>query len=119
MTQITTLETCNGLVISHLTSSEIPAGHAYQVLCDPTPEGQHRTLASINFQNGPIPAVGVNGITNEALLTILIHRTEVLNAQYPCHENEVGIEFMRKALDAFEARTINRKARGVEGKMVK
>lgn len=119
MTEISIIQTDNGLTISHLKSNEIPAGHAYQVLCDPTPEGRHRTLASVNFQNGPIPVAGINGITNEALLTILIHRTEVLNAQYPCHENEVGIEFMRKALDAFEARTINRKARGVEGKLIK
>jgi hypothetical protein len=61
----------------------------------------------------------VNGLTNEVLLAILIHRTEALDAQYPCDENKEGIEHMKKALEAFNKRTANRKDRGVEDQLIK
>jgi hypothetical protein len=73
----------------------------------------------LSFQQGPVPQYGVNGTTNEAVLSILIHRTEHLNAQFPCVENEVALEHMRAALRSFESRTAKRIARGVEGVEVK
>lgn len=73
-------------------------------------------LCQIDFQDGPVPEMGVNGVTNEALLSILIHRTEYLNKLYACPENEQALAGMRVALEAFEARTRDRIARGVEGK---
>ena len=79
-------------------------------------EKANRTgLTTIQFQNGPIPQVGVNGLTNEALLAILLHRTKVLNKLFPCKENEEAILHMQQAFQWFNQRTINRKARGVEG----
>ena len=117
MYDINTIYADGELIIKHLATDKIPPGHSYYADIHAGPNS--RPLTTVNFQNGPIPECGTNGLTNEALLTILIHRTEVLNAQYPCAENEAAIEFMNKARDAFEARTINRKARGVEGKLVK
>ena len=117
MYDITEIYTEGELVIKHLSTDKIPPGHSYYADISAGPNS--RPLTIIEFQNGPIPTNGTNGLTNEALLAILIHRTETLNAQYPCAENEAAIEFMNKARDAFEARTANRKARGVEGKLVK
>lgn len=90
-------------------------GHYYSVEWeDKEGEPCHRIVA---FQDGPIPANGVNGLTSEALLAILIHRTETLNGQFPCDENELAILHMKKALEAFDARTAKRRARGVEGQL--
>lgn len=84
-------------------------GHEYRVFLGSD------VVRHISFQNGPIPTVGANGLTNEALLAILIHRTECLDSLYPCEENKEGIRHMKAALAAFEARTANRLKRGVEG----
>lgn len=119
MTEIKQLETPSGLIVTHLKSEKVPAGHVYDVDVLDNSESELRTLAAIRFQNGPIRDVGINGITNEDLLVILIHRTETVNEQFPCEENEAAIEFMRNALDAFNARVANRKARGVADTMVK
>lgn len=73
----------------------------------------------LHFQQGPVPHYGANGTTNEAVLSILIHRTNHLNEQFPCAENEIALEHMRAALRSFESRTAARIARGVEGKEVK
>jgi predicted secreted protein len=83
-------------------------GHVYQVLAGPQ-------VTSIEFQNGPIKEAGVNGLTNEALLSILIHRTQVLNSRFPCRENAIAITKMEEALMWFNKRTADRQARGVEG----
>lgn len=81
-------------------------GHKYYIQ-----SGIYGTL--IDFQHGPVKEVGVNGMTSEALLAVLIHRTEVLNSRFPCEENELAIESMKGALALFNLRTERRKARGV------
>ena len=58
-----------------------------------------------------------HGTTNEELLVILIDRTEYLDGLFPCEENKSALEHMRAALEAFNARTSKRIARGVEGKL--
>lgn len=83
-------------------------GHLYQVLAGP------KTL-NVEFQQGAVKENGVNGITSEALLAILIHRTEVLNKRFPCRENSIATTKMQEALMWFDKRTADRKARGVEG----
>ena len=86
----------------------LPAGHFYDVIAG-------ETITSIHFQNGPVKVHGVNGVTSEALLAILIHRTKVLNDNFPCDENKRAISYMENALALFEQRTKARQARGVEG----
>ena len=61
-------------------------GHSY--LAD---DGYGNAVGHVFFQNGPVPENGVNGLTNEALLAILIHRTNILNEQFPCNENSEAI----------------------------
>lgn len=85
------------------------SGHVYNV--GPTADGYQL----VQFQQGPVPANGVNGVTNETLLAILIDRTAKLNEQFHCHENDVAIEHMRAALRSLEDRTAKRQQRGVEG----
>ena len=88
--------------------TKLPAGHFYDVIA-----GEYVT--PIHFQNGPVKENGVNGATSEALLAILIHRTKVLDGNFPCDENKRAISYMENALALFEQRTKGRQARGVEG----
>lgn len=92
-------------------TEEEKLGHYYSVEIS-----EDREPVELHFQNGAVALNGVNGLTSEALLSVLLHRTQVLNELFPCQENEVAIENIRAALNAFEARTRDRLARGVEGK---
>ena len=109
----------DSLIIGETTSDKVPPGHSYwvNVMCHDTESV--RELATVDFQNGPISKNGVNGLTNEALLTILIHRTMALNEQFPCTENVKAAAHMKYALDYFNLRTSDRKIRGVADTMVK
>lgn len=70
----------------------------------------------ILFQNGPINEVGVNGITHEALLAILIHRMECFQAgPYACRENAIALTKLQEAQMWLLERTRGRMNRGVEG----
>lgn len=90
-------------------------GHRFVAQCPSTSEEVDDYFSELEFQCGPVPAHGVNGWTNEALLAVLIRRTEVLNSQFPCPENVAAIYDMKQALEQFESRTRNRLQRGVEG----
>lgn len=83
-------------------------GHLYQVLAGPL-------TSTIQFQQGPVKDKGVNGLTNEALLAILIHRTRHLDSVFASEENKRAIAHMEDALANLEARTARRITRGVEG----
>lgn len=90
--------------------SILKPGHVYSVdLGDGEP-------VIINFQDGPIKEVGVNGIQNEDLLEILINRVSYLNSKFTCPENMKTIASLQSALWYLEQRTANRESRGVEGK---
>lgn len=81
-------------------------------------DGEQETLVRaghLAFQKGPIGEFGVNGITNEMLLEVLIDRTKKLNELFPCDENDEALEHMRYALSWFNQRTAKRQAQGVEG----
>ena len=85
-------------------------GHYYSVLTG-------KEYQMLKFQLGPVPTNGVNGLTNEALLAILIHRTKFLDAKFGCDENKRAIQHMEEALVNLEVRTARRIVRGVEGKL--
>lgn len=56
------------------------------------------------------------GITNEALLSIVIDRLEHFqDSKYQCEENAQALQHLNIALNALNERTRNRKLRGVEG----
>lgn len=70
----------------------------------------------IQFQNGPIAEVGVNGLTHEVLLAIIIDRLQSLQkGQYACRENAIALTKLEEAQMWLQKRTRDRMARGVEG----
>lgn len=97
--------------ISRLADGTDAEGHHYQVLAGT------KTL-TVDFQRGGVVDNGVNGVTNEALLAILIHRTKFLDGKFPCDENKRAIQHMEEALCNLEVRSARRITRGVEGKEV-
>lgn len=74
---------------------------------------QHLTVL---FQNGPINEAGVNGVTHETLLAILIDRMEGFQAgPFANENNKAALINLRAALTKLQDRTRARIARGVEG----
>lgn len=97
--------------ISQLSDGTDVEGHLYSGAA-----GAHQF--NIEFQRGAVAENGVNGLTNEALLSILIHRTKFLDSKFPCGENKLAIDSMEEALAQFNTRTLQRIERGVEGKEI-
>lgn len=95
--------------ISQLGDGTNVEGHVYGVQA-------HLHFTEISFQRGGVAEHGVNGMTNEALLAILIHRTKFLDGKFPCDENKRAINHLEEALANLEVRTARRMVRGVEGK---
>ena len=62
----------------------------------------------------------VDGVTNEEVLSVLIHRLQYLNetwqgGKFRCRENSLAITKLEEALMWLNKRTLNRLIRGVEG----
>ena len=70
----------------------------------------------ICFQKGPIAEAGVNGLTQEALIAICIHRLRSFQAgPFACRENALALTKLEEAQMWLLKRTRDRMARGVEG----
>jgi hypothetical protein len=86
------------------------ASHHYVIA---VPDGLRHVL---QFQNGPINEVGVNGITHEVLLAILIDRLQCFQeGPYSSRENAFALTKLEEAKHWLYARTLARMERGVEG----
>ncbi len=82
--------------------------------------GESNSGPLIPFQNGPIAEVGVNGVSQEALLAIVEDRLKCFQAgQYACRENAIALTHIQDAMHWLHHRTRERVARGVEGTSVK
>jgi hypothetical protein len=67
-------------------------------------------LSTINFHHGPYGSTIVKGITNEALIAILIDRLETLNqGQWEDDFNHRAINSLKEAKQSLEERAISRK----------
>lgn len=74
----------------------------------------------ISFQNGAIKEFGVNGITQEALLAIVIDRLRSFQSgPFSCRENALALTKCEEALMWLQKRTLDRIKRGVEGTTAK
>jgi len=93
------------------------ASHEYRISGLKGPLDHHPIpTIDIRFQNGPLREVGANGITNEALLAILIDRMEGFQSgKYATIENQIALDHLRAAQNTLKFRTEQRLARGVEG----
>lgn len=79
-------------------------------------KGRKFRSTAILFQNGPIPQNGTNGVTQEALLAILIDRLEGFQGgKFSCLENEIALGHLRSAQGILKQRTRDRVKRQVEG----
>lgn len=95
----------------------------------------------IRFQNGPIGESGVNGLSNEALIALVIDRIRGFQHQrlgdltppnvgvpgdfdfnsrgkFACRENAIALTHFEEGLMWLQKRTRDRQARGVEGRSV-
>lgn len=73
-------------------------------------------IEEIKFQDGPIKEFGVNGVANEDLIVMVMHRlSQFQNSDYACAENQKAYEHLEAALKSLRKRTDKRIDRGVEG----
>lgn len=101
-----------------ITGLDIGKNASYMKCCGAEPANYDgpEDSAWVMFQNGPIKEFGVNGITNEALLAILIDRLRGLQSgPFPSDEAEQAAAHIGTALLLLQKRTRARITRGVEG----
>lgn len=92
------------------------ANHEYIIAAEIDGQEPLHMLAHLKFQNGGIAVTGVNGITHETLLAVLIDRLEGFQAgPFASSWNDEALVNLRTALNALQSRTLARIARGVEG----
>ena len=92
------------------------ASHVYQVDIQLAKGAILDAACEIKFQRGPVNEAGVNGITDQALLAILIDRLRGFQgSEYNCRENACALTHLEEAMMWQRQRTINRARRGVEG----
>ena len=73
-------------------------------------------VTKISFQNGPINEAGVNGLTHEVLIAIVVDRMrDFQRGPYACRENALALTKLEEAQQWLFQRTRLRMARGVEG----
>lgn len=97
------------------------ANHRYEITGYDTESNPSKTTdfgagkVTILFQNGPIAESGVNGITQEVLLAILVDRLQSFQSgPYACRENALALTKLEEAQMWLQQRTRGRMARGVE-----
>jgi len=74
------------------------------------------TSVKILFQNGPIGEAGINGVSQEVLLAIVLDRLKSFQAgPYACRENALALTKIEEGLHWLQQRTLARMRRGVEG----
>ena len=107
------------------------ANHRYNLrLIGPSPVGGLDSgSVFIDFQNGPINEAGYNGISNEALIAVVIDRMRgfqhgrkpdgsfdfASRGPFACKENACALTHLEESLMWLQKRTRDRMARGVEG----
>lgn len=70
----------------------------------------------LEFQNGPIKEAGYNGISNEALLAVVIDRLESFQSgPFACEDNAAALKSVQRGLNRLLKRTQTRIQQGVEG----
>ena len=77
----------------------------------------HPPDCAISFQHGPVKEAGVNGISQEALLAVVLDRFRSFQrGPFSCRENAIVITKLEEAMMWMHKRTLDRVRRGVEGK---
>lgn len=93
------------------------ASHVYQAKqAEPDNVGEFcKILGLIKFQKGLIKEAGINGLTHEALLDIVVDRLESFQGgPFKCKENHEALKAIQLAIRWLRSRTKDRKDRDVE-----
>lgn len=69
----------------------------------------------IHFQNGSPLQGGVNGVSNEAIIAVILHRLTKQNENYPSPYNVLAIYLLQGALTALHNRVKDRESFGISG----
>lgn len=102
----------------HITVLDEPGqgGACHKYAISNGPQYVEDRIALISFQDGPIKEFGVNGLSGEVLVAILIDRLRCFQlGQYSCRENAIALTHLEEALFWLQKRTSDRIKRGVEG----
>lgn len=92
------------------------ACHLYRIAATNRTEASRAVCCDIDFQNGPIQEAGINGVSNESLLAVLIDRMQGFQSgPFACRDNAIALTHLEEALMWLQKRTRDRLARGVEG----
>jgi hypothetical protein len=93
------------------------ACHEYEITWEGV-EGTNvvQERVTVKFQNGPVKEKGVNGVSIEALLGIVVDRLRAFqDGPFACIENGRALQHVGHAMEWLHKRTIGRAQRGVEG----
>jgi hypothetical protein len=106
----------NDVISITVTDEPGPGGANHCYLLAASPDHPNFTNVELRFQNGPINEAGVNGLTHEALLAIVIDRMQAFQrGPYSCRENALALTKLEEAQHWLLHRTRERMARNVEG----
>jgi hypothetical protein len=87
------------------------ANHEYEVI-----DANDDVQGIVFFQRGTVQEAGVNGLTHEVLIAIVVDRLTAFQAgPYACKENAEALGHLAAAQEALMSRTRARLARDVEG----
>lgn len=107
---------CNQAIKVWAVDGPGPGNASHKYLLDVSAKDSGPVAVALYFQNGPIAEMGVNGITHEALLAVLIDRLQGFQSgPYACRENAIALTKLEEALMWLNNRTANRAQRGAEG----
>lgn len=107
----------NGLnEVLRVTAVDEPGSGGANHIYDVTPTVGNAMGLRIEFQNGPLNETPPNGLSNEALLAVVIDRLQGFQSgEYKCRENAIALTHLEDAMHWLQHRTRARLARGVEG----
>lgn len=87
--------------------SENGTRHHYRVAYQPSAGGPEIDLGIIKFQNGDAARVGVNGVSDQALLSIVADHIEGFNrGPYACEANRQASYHIREAIRWLKQRPV-------------
>lgn len=89
------------------------ANHKYEIWIK---KENHTEVVEINFQHGPLLEADVNGLTDQALLAIVLDRLRGFQkGEFSCRENAIALTHFETGLLWTGKRAADRRARNVEG----
>lgn len=80
--------------------------YTYKLIKEYDGKPGYQFIKELSFQTGDPKVYGINGVTNEALLAIMIHRLQGFqnNPKTYCVENSEAISYMELAMGALHSR---------------